>query len=80
VRMTATVLASERAGAGEPLVLLHGIGTTRADVDAVRHQLAAEYELWRADLPGHGKSPALRTLPTVSALTDVIGAFWASLW
>ena len=58
--MTATVLAWERAGEGEPLVLLHGIGTTRDDFAPVRAQLAAEYEVLTVDLPGHGQSPSLR--------------------
>jgi hypothetical protein len=36
--MRATVLAWEHAGEGEPLVLLHGIGTTRDDFVQVRGQ------------------------------------------
>src|SRR5215218_4013886 len=72
--MTATTLAWERAGEGEPLVLLHGIGTTRDDFVPVRAQLAAEYEVLTVDLPGHGQSPSLRARPTVSALTDIVGA------
>jgi len=72
--MTATLLAWERAGKGEPLVLLHGLGTTADDFVAVHAQLAAEYEVLTVDLPGHGQSPSLRTRPTVSALTDAVGA------
>ena len=72
--MTATVLAWERAGAGAPLVLLHGIGTTRDDFAPVRARLAARYEVLTVDLPGHGQSPSLRTRPTVSALADAVGA------
>jgi pimeloyl-ACP methyl ester carboxylesterase len=72
--VTATALAWERTGEGEPLVLLHGLGTTREDFFPVRAQLAAEYEVLTVDLPGHGESPALRRCPTVSALTDAVGA------
>src|SRR3954468_14129071 len=72
--MTATTLAWDRAGEGEPLVLLHGIGTTREDFFPVRAQLAAQYEVLTVDLPGHGQSPALRTRPTVSALADAVAA------
>jgi pimeloyl-ACP methyl ester carboxylesterase len=72
--MTATTLAWDRAGEGEPLVLLHGIGPTREDFFPVRAQLAAQYEVLTVDLPGHGESPALRTRPTVTALTDAVAA------
>ncbi|MGK5685573.1 alpha/beta fold hydrolase [Actinoplanes sp. URMC 104] len=72
--MTATTMAWERAGLGDPLVLLHGIGTTHDDFAAVRAQLAADYEVLAPDLPGHGQSPPLRTRPTVAALTDVVAA------
>jgi pimeloyl-ACP methyl ester carboxylesterase len=72
--MTATLLTWERIGAGEPLVLLHGIGTTRDDFVRVRTRLAAEYEVLTVDLPGHGTSPALGTRPTVAALTDAVAA------
>jgi len=37
------VLISKHAGEGEPLVLLHGIGTTRDDFVQVHGQLAADY-------------------------------------
>jgi pimeloyl-ACP methyl ester carboxylesterase len=46
-------------------VLLHGIGSTRADFAALRPGLAAEYDVLAVDLPGHGRSPALRGRPTV---------------
>src|SRR5919112_4365458 len=72
--MTATLLAWERIGEGEPLVLLHGIGTTRDDFVRVRTRLAAEYEVLTVDLPGHGTSPSLGTAPTVAALTDAVAA------
>jgi pimeloyl-ACP methyl ester carboxylesterase len=72
--VTTTALAWERSGAGEPLVLLHGLGTTADDFTAVRLRLAEEYEVLTVDLPGHGRSPALRTRPTVSALADAVAA------
>jgi len=64
----------ERGGAGEPLVLLHGIGSTLEDFAAVRGRLEVEYEVLAADLPGHGSSPPLRVPPTVSAIADVVEA------
>ncbi len=72
--MVSTVLDWERAGGGEPLVLLHGIGSTRGDFAALRPRLAAEYDVLAVDLPGHGRSPALRRRPTVPALAEVVEA------
>jgi pimeloyl-ACP methyl ester carboxylesterase len=67
-------LSWDRAGTGEPLLLLHGIGTTRDDFAALRPALEAEYEVLAVDLPGHGGSAALAERPTVRAVTDVIEA------
>ncbi|MCA1835862.1 MAG: alpha/beta fold hydrolase, partial [Actinobacteria bacterium] len=64
----------DRTGAGEPLLLLHGIGTTREDFSALRPALEAEYDVLAVDLPGHGDSPALSERPTIRALTDAIEA------
>lgn len=52
-------LAYERTGAGEPLVLIHGLGHRRQGWDPVIALLAAEREVIVFDLPGHGASPAL---------------------
>jgi pimeloyl-ACP methyl ester carboxylesterase len=62
----------DRAGSGEPLLLLHGIGSTHDDFVALRPQLDARYRVLAPDLPGHGRSAALRGRPTVAAITDVI--------
>ena len=45
------MLAFDRAGAGEPLLVLHGIGTTRDDFSALLPRLAAEYDVLAVDLP-----------------------------
>jgi pimeloyl-ACP methyl ester carboxylesterase len=63
-----------RGGAGEPLVLLHGIGSTHDDFASLWGRLCAEHAVLAADLPGHGRSPALTTTPTVAALTDAVEA------
>ncbi len=52
-------IAYERAGAGEPLLLLHGIGHHRQAWDPVLKILAAEHDVIAVDLPGFGASPAL---------------------
>ncbi|GAA4696704.1 alpha/beta fold hydrolase [Pseudonocardia yuanmonensis] len=67
-------LAWDRGGAGEPLLLLHGIGSTHDDFVAVRPQLEADHAVLAPDLPGHGGSPALRGRPTVGAIADVLEA------
>jgi pimeloyl-ACP methyl ester carboxylesterase len=48
-----------RAGAGEPLVLLHGLGESHIGWRPVINALAAEYDVIAIDLPGFGRSPAL---------------------
>ncbi|MFD7715351.1 alpha/beta fold hydrolase [Streptomyces sp. NPDC059814] len=52
-------LAYERTGAGEPLLLLHGIGHHRQAWDPVVPVLAVERDVIAVDLPGFGASPAL---------------------
>ncbi|UFQ13921.1 MULTISPECIES: alpha/beta fold hydrolase [Streptomyces] len=52
-------IAYERTGAGEPLLLLHGIGHHRQAWDPVLQILAAEHDVIAVDLPGFGASPAL---------------------
>ncbi len=53
-------LAYERAGAGPPLVLLHGLGHRRQGWATVLDQLTPHRDVIAVDLPGHGQSPPLR--------------------
>jgi pimeloyl-ACP methyl ester carboxylesterase len=48
-----------RVGAGEPLVLLHGLGASHIGWRPVLDTLSAEYDVIAIDLPGFGRSPAL---------------------
>jgi pimeloyl-ACP methyl ester carboxylesterase len=64
----------DRAGTGDPLLLLHGIGSTHDDFVALRPRLDARYRVLAPDLPGHGRSPALPGRPTIDAITDAITA------
>ncbi|MFG3089027.1 alpha/beta fold hydrolase [Streptomyces antibioticus] len=64
-----------RVGAGEPLLLLHGIGHHRQAWDPVVDILATERDVIAVDLPGFGVSPALPDglaydLPTTTAVFD----------
>jgi len=63
-----------RGGGGEPLVLLHGMGSTHDDFAGLQDLLRAEYDVLAADLPGHGGSRGLGVTPTVGALTDAVAA------
>ncbi len=51
-------VAYRRHGAGEPLVLLHGIGHHLHAWDPVAGALAGQREVIAVDLPGFGESPA----------------------
>lgn len=53
------MLAHERIGSGEPLVLVHGIGHRRQAWYPLVDRLAEHREVILIDLPGHGESPAL---------------------
>ncbi|MBW0112603.1 alpha/beta fold hydrolase, partial [Pseudonocardia sp. KRD-182] len=64
----------DRAGTGEPLLLLHGIGSTHDDFAALRPRLDARYQVLAPDLPGHGRSAPLDRRPTVAAIADAIEA------
>ena len=67
-------LSWDRAGSVEPLLLLHGIGTTHADFAALRPGLDADYDVLAPDLPGHAESPPLTVRPTVAAIADALEA------
>jgi pimeloyl-ACP methyl ester carboxylesterase len=50
-------MAYERRGAGEPVVMLHGLGLNMHSWDPVVPLLSPERELIMIDLPGFGRSP-----------------------
>jgi pimeloyl-ACP methyl ester carboxylesterase len=65
-------LSLTRTGAGEPLLLLHGMGSSSRDFAAVVGPLAERFDVLDVDLPGVGRSPALDERPTVAAITDAV--------
>jgi pimeloyl-ACP methyl ester carboxylesterase len=67
-----TMLSVARSGHGEPLLLLHGMGSSRRDFAPVVPELATSFEVVALDLPGSGLSPHLRRRPTVTAITDAV--------
>lgn len=72
----AVSLNFERSGAGEPLILLHGIGGELCVWEPVLDPLARRMDVIAVDLPGFGRSPALpeAVAPTPFALADAIAA------
>ncbi|WP_084285885.1 alpha/beta fold hydrolase [Solirubrobacter soli] len=50
------MIAYTRTGSGEPLVLLHALGTDRHMWDPVIERLSAEREVYAVDMPGFGES------------------------
>jgi pimeloyl-ACP methyl ester carboxylesterase len=65
-------LSTTRTGSGEPLLLLHGMGSSRRDFTAVADLLAERFDVLNVDLPGVGRSPALERRPTVAAITAAV--------
>jgi pimeloyl-ACP methyl ester carboxylesterase len=66
------MLAFERHGSGDPLVLVHGVTHRRQAWYPVLDQLAEQREVILVDLPGHGQSPPLVTegRPVADVLRD----------
>lgn len=59
----------ERAGAGPPLLLIHGLGGSSAIWRPVRPALEEEREVIAIDLPGFGRSPSLPSTTRATAAT-----------
>ena len=70
--MTIPLLGADRVGTGEPLLLLHGLGSTRDDFAGLLPVLQQHFDVLSLDLPGHGTSPALAARPTIEALTAAV--------
>jgi pimeloyl-ACP methyl ester carboxylesterase len=69
-------LLQHRAGAGAPLVLLHGLGEDWRAWSPILPALEERHDVIALDLPGHGAAPALGpgVRPTVDALADAVEA------
>jgi pimeloyl-ACP methyl ester carboxylesterase len=65
-------LSLTRSGTGDPLLLLHGWGSSRRDFAAVLPALSERFDVLNVDLPGAGRSPHLLERPTVAAITDAV--------
>jgi pimeloyl-ACP methyl ester carboxylesterase len=69
-------LDHHRGGAGEPLVLIHGVGHTWRGWKPMLPPLERSFDVLAVDLPGFGKSPPLPagTECTPEALADAVEA------
>jgi pimeloyl-ACP methyl ester carboxylesterase len=67
-------LDHHRAGSGEPLVLIHGIGHTWRGWKPMLPELERRFDVLAVDLPGHGHSQPLPpgTQSTPEALADAV--------
>ncbi|MFD9304990.1 alpha/beta fold hydrolase [Streptomyces sp. NPDC060048] len=76
-----TTAAYERKGAGEPLLLLHGIGHHLQAWHPVMDVLAADYDVIAVDLPGFGVSEPLPDgVPYgLGTIAPALGALCAAL-
>jgi pimeloyl-ACP methyl ester carboxylesterase len=57
-----------RVGAGEPLVLLHGLGESHIGWRPVIDALSEDYDVIAIDLPGFGRSPSLPAAVSPTAI------------
>jgi pimeloyl-ACP methyl ester carboxylesterase len=69
-------LAFDRFGEGEPLVLIHGIGSRRGAWKPAAEIVAREREVIAIDLPGFGDSPVDGS-SSVEDFTACVQAFFA---
>ena len=71
------MLNHHRAGSGEPLVLIHGLGSRWQMWEPVMDRLTAEHEVIALDLPGFGASvmPPAGTAAGLDSLADLVREF-----
>jgi pimeloyl-ACP methyl ester carboxylesterase len=61
-----------RAGEGEPLVAVHGIGSCWRVWDPILPELSRQHDVYAPDLPGYGRCPPIDAQPTVFAIGDAL--------
>lgn len=64
-----------RRGSGKPLLLVHGLGSSRAAWSLVEPALAKHREVIALDLPGHGASPAEHDSGTFAGIARSLEAW-----
>lgn len=61
---------TDSAGQGEPLLLLHGLGSRGVDWRPQVEALAGEFRVLTLDFPGHGDSAPLASATSMAALAE----------
>lgn len=56
-------LSIQRYGSGEPIVLIHGMGSAATAWKPIIPALSKEFEVFTVDLPGHGQTPLNKLQP-----------------
>lgn len=74
-RVPAGLISYRRAGAGPPLLLIHGFGASGRIWRGAMRALAGDRACYAPDLPGSGDTPARPAAPTLEALADEVVAF-----
>ncbi|MFE4458278.1 alpha/beta fold hydrolase [Nocardia tengchongensis] len=72
-----TTLNHHRTGSGDPLVLVHGVGSRWEVWEPIIGALAESFDVIAVDLPGFGGSAPLPTT-TVTTLADALADFLAA--
>lgn len=70
-------LVHHRQGSGEPLVLIHGIGSRWQVWQPVMDALAAHHDVFALDLPGFGASAPDGTVPSIEGQAERLERFFA---
>lgn len=73
-----TSIAWSRTGAGEPVVLVHGITESAASFDPVTERLATSNEVITLDLRGHGESATAATYDLAAMVGDLVAVLAAA--
>ena len=64
-------------GAGDPVVLVHGLGVSGRYFEPLGRELARTFRVTIPDLPGWGESEQPRRALTIEQLADVVGELLA---
>ncbi len=75
--MSASPLSHHHHGSGDPVLLLHGLGSSAADWQLQVPVFAERYRVLTLDLPGHGRSPAPAGRLTVEGMAEQVAALLA---
>ena len=67
-------------GAGEPLVILHGLFGTLDNWQTIARQLADDFTVYIVDLPNHGRSPHTKGEFDYSEMSDAVAEFLTKNW